>query len=119
MTNKVEDAGQAAGGTTHVSTAQIGLLIEVAVIAMQHSQALLEIKAKNRMYLDALIAYESAHGRVEGRIDPKNWDHREIIAATKAEFADLERAKRNAYNIGRRLSTACRKAGHINPRSPS
>lgn len=105
---------QPAAGTLHVSASQIALLIEVAVLAMDRSQRKLAAEEARRVYIRALTDFQGQHGRVEGRIDPRNPDHAEIIAATKGQYEAYERAKRQVYNVERRLQTACRKAGRVN-----
>jgi hypothetical protein len=108
-------AGQPAGaGTLHVSASQIALLIEVAVLAMQDSRQQLIVKEAYSLYISSLHSFEAKHGRVTGRIDPLNPDHGAIIAATRSQFETYQRAKRSAYNIRRRLQTACRKAAGVN-----
>jgi hypothetical protein len=108
-------AGQPAGaGTLHVSASQIALLIEVAVLAMQDSRQQLAVKETYSLYISSLHSFEAKHGRVEGRIDPLNPSHGAIIAASRSQFETYQRAKRNAYNIRRRLQTACRKAAWVN-----
>jgi hypothetical protein len=108
-------AGQPAGaGTLHASASQIALLIELAVLAMQDSRQQLATKEIYRLYISSLHSFEAKYGRVEGRIDPDNPDHGAIIAATRSQFEAYQRAKRCAYNLRRRLQTACRKAHQVN-----
>jgi hypothetical protein len=108
-------AGHPAGaGALYVSASQIALLIEVAVLAMQDSRQQLAVKEAYSLYISSLHSFEAKHGRVEGRIDPLNPDHNAIIAATRSQFETYQRAKRSAYNIRRRLQTACRKAAGVN-----
>lgn len=114
MTRSHNAAGKPAAVTPHVTASQIGLLIEVAVLAMQDSQQQAKIKIVRWTYLDALNDFEAQHGRIEGRLDPRNPDHAEIVKATKTQHDAVEREKRIGYNIRRRLQTACRKAPRIN-----
>jgi hypothetical protein len=115
MTKKSNAAGQPAGaGTLRASASQIALLIEVAVLAMQDFDAQKSVGAAHNEYLFGLTDFESKHGRTEGRIDPLNPDHAAIIAATKSQYDSYQLAKRKAYNIRRRLQTACRKAHRVN-----
>lgn len=110
-----QTGGQPGGaGTLYVSASQIGLLIEVAVLAMQDSRQQLAVKEAHREYINALNDFEAKHGRIDGRVDPRNPDHAEILAATKIQYEASERAKRTAYNLRRRLQTACRKAARLN-----
>jgi hypothetical protein len=103
-----------ARGALHVSASQIALLIEVAVLAMQDSRQQLAVNEAHRVYIDALNTFEVKHGRVGGRIDPENPDHAKIIKATKAQYEAHQDELRKAYNIRRRLQTACRKARRLN-----
>jgi hypothetical protein len=108
-------AGQPAGaGTLHVSASQIALLIEVAVLAMQDHRQQLAVNESHRVYIDALNTFEVKHGRVGGRIDPDNPDHAKIIKGTKGQYETRQDELRKAYNIRRRLQTACRKARRLN-----
>lgn len=119
MSNRSVKTDTAAAGTAHVSSSQIGLLIEVAVLAMQDSQQQAAIKIARWTYIAALNDFEARHGRIEGRLDPKNPGHAEIVRATKTQYEALEREKRIGYNIRRRLQTACRKAPYVNAGSRS
>ncbi|NML61800.1 hypothetical protein HHL21_12055 [Massilia sp. RP-1-19] len=114
MTKSHNAAGTPAAVTPYVSASQIGLLIEVAVLAIQDSQQQAKIKIARWTYLDALNDFEAQHGRIEGRLDPRNPDHADILAATEKQYAASEREKRIAYNLRRRLQTACRKAARVN-----
>jgi hypothetical protein len=115
MKTKLNAAPQTGGaGPLRTPASQIALLIEVAVLAMQDSRQQLSIKEIYSLYISSLHSFEAKHGRVEGRIDPNNPDHGAIIAATRAQFEAYQRAKRCAYNIRRRLQTACRKAAGVN-----
>ncbi|MFC0132066.1 hypothetical protein CR105_24520 [Massilia eurypsychrophila] len=108
-------AGQPAGaGTPHVSASQIALLIEVAVLAIRDHRQQLAVNEAHRKYIEALNSYEGKHGPVEGRLDPCNPDHAPIIAATKGKYDKHRAEKRKAYNLRRRLQTACSKARHLN-----
>jgi hypothetical protein len=108
-------AGQLAGAETLCASAsQIALLIEIAALAMEDSQRELAVKEAHRAYIRALNDFEARHGRVESRIDPLNPDHAEIIAFTKDQYDGYQFAKRSAYNIRRRLQSACRKAARVN-----
>jgi hypothetical protein len=98
----------------HISASQIALLIEVAALAMQDHRQQLAVNEAHRKYIEALNSYEGKHGPVEGRLDPRNPDCAEIIAATKREFDKHQAEKRKAYNLRRRLQTACRKARNLN-----
>lgn len=110
-TNTAQTGGR---GNLRASASQIALLIEVAVLAMQDSRQQLAVKEIYSLYISSLHSFEAKHGRVEGRIDPDNPDHGAIIAATRPQFEAHQRAKRCAYNIRRRLQTACRKAAGVN-----
>jgi hypothetical protein len=115
MTKKSNATGQLAGaGNLRVSAPQIALLIEVAVLAMQDFHAQKAVGSAHNEYLFGLTDFESKHGRTEGRIDPLNPDHAPIIAATKIQYEGYQLAKRKAYNVRRRLQTACRKAARLN-----
>ncbi|MFC0132008.1 hypothetical protein CR105_16060 [Massilia eurypsychrophila] len=115
MTKPKNAAGQPAGdGTPYVSASQIALLIEVAALALHDHRQQLAVNEAHRKYIEALNSYEGKHGPVEGRLDPRNPDHAPIIAATKGKYEKHQAEKRKAYNIRRRLQTACRKARHLN-----
>jgi hypothetical protein len=114
MKIKSTAGNQPAAGTLHASAPQIALLIEVSVLAMQDFDAQKAVGAAHNEYLFGLTDFESKHGRTNGRIDPLNPDHAAIIAATKAQYDGYQLAKRKAYNIRRRLQTACRKAHRVN-----
>ena len=86
---------------------------------MQDSQQQFAVKKARREYVDGLNNFEAQHGRIEGRLDPRNPDHAEIFKATKPQHEAMEREKRIGYNIRRRLQTACRKAPRINSGSQS
>lgn len=108
-------AGQPAGaGTSYVSASRIALLIEVAVLAMQDSAQRLAVNEAHRKYIDALSSFEAKRGRIAGRLDPANPAHAAIISATKSKYEKHQAEKRKAYNIRRRLQTACRKARQLN-----
>lgn len=119
MTESHNAAGTPAAGTPYVSESQIGLLIEVAALAIHDYQQQASIKSARWTYLEALTQFEAKHGRIEGRLDPSNPDHSEIVAATKLHYEAQEHAKRVGYNVRRRLQTACRKAPRINAESAS
>jgi hypothetical protein len=115
MTRKCNAGGQPAGaGNLRVSALQIALLIDIAVKAIKHSKCVLDVNGAHGAYLRALTDFEASNGRVEGRIDPRNFEHAAIIAATKVEYDAYQLAKRKAYNAGRRLQTVCRKAAGVN-----
>jgi hypothetical protein len=108
-------AGESAGaGALHASASQIALLIEVAVLAMQDHRQQLAVNEAHRKYVEALNSFEGKHGRIEGRLDPREPDHAPIIAATKSRYEKHQAEKRKAHNIRRRLQTACRKARALN-----
>jgi hypothetical protein len=108
-------AGQPAGaGTPYVSASQIALLIEVAVLAMQDSAQQLVVNEAHRKYVEALNSFEGRHGRIDGRLDPRNPEHAPIVAATKSKYEKHQAEKRKGYNLRRRLQTACRKARQLN-----
>jgi hypothetical protein len=98
----------------HVSASQITLLIEVAVLAMQDHRQQLAVNEAHRKYIEALNSFEGKHGRIDGRLDSRNPDHAPIIAATKSKYEKYLAEKRKAYNIRRRLQTACRNARAAN-----
>lgn len=115
MRTKLNAAGQPAGaGTPYVSASQIALLIEVAVLSMQHFRQNLAVDEAHRVYIESINKFERKHGRVAGRIDPDNPDHAKIIKATKVQYDARQDALRERYNLHRRLGTACRKAGSVN-----
>lgn len=112
--NKHTAAGQPAGAGLHVSASQIALLIEVAVLAMQDHRQQLVVNETHRVYIDSLNSFEGRNGRIEGRLDARNSDHSPMIAGTKGEYDKYQAEKRKAYNLRRRLATACRKVRYVN-----
>ena len=64
-------------------------------------------KALQSEYWDKLHSYEEEHGDLIGRLTFDHPDHAGAIAATKDEYAAYKQAKREAYNIKRRLYYAC------------
>jgi hypothetical protein len=111
MPNKKNAAGQPAGaGTPHVSASQIALLIEIAALAMQDFNTQLAVNEAKYLYLERLSKFEAKHGRIDGRLDPRNPEHAGIVAFTKSRYDDYQRSKKSAYNARRRLVNACRRA---------
>jgi hypothetical protein len=100
----------AGAGTLHVSASQIALLIEVAALAILDFNAQLAVNEDRNFYLDSISEFEKRHARIEGRLDPRNTEHADIVAFTKPRYDDYKRA----YNARRRLANACRKARFIN-----
>jgi hypothetical protein len=84
------------------------------VLAMQDHRQQLVVNEVHRKYIEAINSFEGKYGRTSGRIDPRNFEHAAIIAATKVEYDAYQLAKRKAYNAGRRLQTVCRKAAGVN-----
>jgi hypothetical protein len=97
-----------------VSAGQIALLIEIAALAIQDFQAQAAVAEAHGIYIDAINRAEAKFGRVDGRLDPLNPDHSHIILATASEYKARQRARKTAYNVRRRLQTACRRSVRIN-----
>jgi len=113
MTATKQNAGQAAQAP-RVSADQIGLLIEIAALAIQDFQAQAAVVEAHAIYIEALNRAEAKFGALEGRLNPLDPEHADIIMASAAEYKAQQRAKKNAYNVRRRLQTACRKAVRLN-----
>src|SRR5450830_1544011 len=113
MTATKQNAGQAAQAP-RVSADQIGLLIEIAALAIQDFQAQAAVVEAHAIYIEALNRAEAKFGALEGRLNPLDPEHADIIMASAAEYKAQQRAKKNAYNVRRRLRTACRKAVRVN-----
>jgi hypothetical protein len=100
--------------TLYVSASQIALLIEVAALAIQDFNAQLAVNEDQMLYLDRITEFERKHDRIDGRLDPRNPDHVDVVAFTKPYYDAYQRSRRAAYNARRRLANACRKARFIN-----
>jgi len=97
-----------------VSASQIALLIEIAALAMEDFRAQAAVVEAHGIYIAALNRAEAKFGPLDGRLDPRDPEHADIIMASAAEYKAQQRAKKNAYNVRRRLQTACRKAVRLN-----
>lgn len=112
MTATKKNAGQPA--QAQVSAGQIALLIEIAALAIHDFQAQAAVTEAHGIYIEALNRAEAKFGPLEGRLDPRDPEHAEVIMASSAEYKAQQRAKKKAYNVRRRLQTACRKAVRVN-----
>lgn len=87
---------------------QISALLNIAQIAMDLVQAQNAIVSAKSAYYDRLASFRGDFTHEE-RIDPCCPGSKEIIAFSKDAFDAYKAAKRKAYNVQRRLRTACMK----------
>lgn len=86
---------------------QVNALLHIAQIAMELVQAQNVIASTKAAYYDRLGEFDDR----EGSIDPRCPESAAIIEFSKDAFAAYKAAKRKAYNVTRRLRTACMRAG--------
>lgn len=71
----------------------------------------LEQYVKNRRhdYFEKIKEFENLNGEINGKLDPSNTAHAQVIAFTKVSFDEYRRAKRCVYNMKRRLDNAAKR----------
>lgn len=87
----------------------LAAIINIGELALQHHKALHEVDWARIVYHDKL-----REGGFECRPDryaEHGTEAHEAVEYTKQEFAELKSRQRIAYNIKRRLQTACRNYG--------
>lgn len=96
-----------------MSTAHIITLLSAGDIAVNLWRAEIATKDARHAYHRKINEFEAKHGRIEARINPGKPEHAELIAYTKQRFDAYQTAKRKAYNLRRRLNTACQKSARL------
>lgn len=94
-------------GKRNMNIERIAALLTIGELALQLHKAQSRITAARYDYHDKLRK-EGFESRPDPRADEGTEAH-EAVKATEKEFAALNDAKSQAYNIKRRLQTACRK----------
>lgn len=89
---------------------QIVALITAGQLAVDHLKAQFEVNHTRRLYIEKIEEYEQEWGPLKVKLDRFAEEHAQVRQFTHDAFEAHRAAKRNAYNIKRRLETACRKA---------
>lgn len=95
--------------TSTYNLTQLPLMLSLAELAILSSEAELARRQAQHAYREKICEYERSYGDLDGRLDPRNPDHAEALAYTSEAYHGFERAKRNVYNIKRRMETAVRR----------
>lgn len=96
-----------------MNTAHIITLISAGQLAVDLWRAEFAAAEAKAAYYRRIDLYESKHGALEKRIDPREPAHAKAIAFTKDRYDAHEASKRKLYNIRRRLRNACQKAARL------
>lgn len=89
---------------------QITKLLTIGQLAMDLHKANNLTSMCKDAYHDKIRNWEDDHGKIFGLLTPYDSTHARLIAATSGEYAAYKLAKRKAYNIKRRLDSACRRS---------
>ena len=88
---------------------QITSLLAIGRLAVDMHKAEQFVGQQKEVYYQKLREFSLEHddsSRI--KLDPRNEQCSEIISYSKAEYAAVKAAKRNVYNIKRRMDTAIR-----------
>ena len=91
-----------------MSTKETAALVKLGKLVVDHFIAQVNAKIAKRAYWDKLSEYECEIAEIKGKLDRFADEHADVRAYTAIEFAAYADAKRHAYNIKRRIETACR-----------
>ena len=84
-------------------------VVAIGSLAIERHKAADAVRFTKGAYHDALVAQRFKHGGITEDLDPGNPAHLAILTAVRAEYLAFKAAKSTAYNLQRRLSSACRK----------
>jgi hypothetical protein len=84
-------------------------MLALGEIAIQSNNADLARRQAHHAYREKIREYEHNYGNLDGRLDPRNPAHASAVIYTSEAFREFELAKRNVYNIKRRMETAVRR----------
>ena len=92
-----------------METKKITSLLSIGQLALELHAANNAASWAKVLYHEAIDCHEKKNGHIVGSINPREPRYAGVIAATKVEYEAYQATKRVAYNIKRRLESACRR----------
>lgn len=100
---------KATAPTHSYSLPQLPGMLALAEIAVQLVRAEQARDAARAAYHERIRQFEKWHGRLQERLDPRNPKHKAVVVYSEEHYSKYCAAKRQVYNIKRRLQTAVRR----------